>query len=59
MVGKYDTLADKVDVDRLAGELGNRVIMHKEYDNFDHFGFSVGLDMSWTQDVLDLLKQVE
>ena len=55
LVGKNDTLANKIDVDRLAKELGNKVIMHKEYDQFDHFGFSIGKDMSWTQDVLQLL----
>ena len=59
LVGKQDTLADKIDVDRLASELGDRVVMHKEYDNFDHFGFSTGKDMSWTNDVLTLLKQVD
>lgn len=59
LVGKYDTLADKTDVQKLADELGIRVTMHKEYDDFDHFGFSVGKDMSWTKDVLDLLKKVE
>lgn len=41
LVGKQDTLADKQDVDRLVNELGNRVMLHKEYDNFDHEGFSV------------------
>jgi hypothetical protein len=59
LVGKQDTLADKIDVDRLAAELGDQVIMHREYDNFDHFSFSFGKDMSWTQDVLELIKVAE
>lgn len=54
--GKQDHLANKQDVDRLAGELGSRVKMYKEYDNFDHFGFSVGKDMSWTGDVVELIQ---
>lgn len=58
LVGKQDPLANKVDVDRLASEMGSRITMHKEYDNFDHYGFAVGKDMSWTNDVLNLLKQV-
>lgn len=35
LVGKQDTLADKIDVDRLAAELTSldkTLIMHKEYD---------------------------
>lgn len=59
LVGKYDTLADKYDVDKLAAELDQRVVMHKEYDNFDHYGFSVGKDMSWTNDVVELIQSVD
>ena len=53
--GDKDTLSVKKDVDRLANVLGDRVVMMKEYTNFDHFGFQTGKDMSWTNDVLTVL----
>ena len=56
--GKDDRLADKIDVDRLYKELGDKVVLYKEYDQMDHNGFTVGRDMSWTRDVLALLEHL-
>jgi alpha-beta hydrolase superfamily lysophospholipase len=59
LVGKQDAYCDKADVDRLARELGHRVVMHKEYDNADHSVFSIGKDMSWTNDVVELIQSID
>lgn len=56
-VGKQDTFADEYDVMWLKRGLGKRVVEEKVYNNFDHFSFQIGKDMSYVQDVIDLLKQ--
>ena len=57
LVGKQDTLADEDDVNWLQKQLGDKVVFRKDYNDFDHFSFQVGKDMSYTQDVVDLLKK--
>ena len=52
LTAEHDSLSVKGDVDRLAEELGDRVRLYKQYSDFDHASFSVGKDMSWTNDVL-------
>jgi hypothetical protein len=37
--------------------LEKRVVMRKNIDEFDHFAFQVGKDMSYTKDVLKELSK--
>lgn len=57
-VGMQDQYADQTDVKWLHRQLGNRVKQVKTYNNFDHFSFQIGKDMSYTDDVVDLLKDI-
>lgn len=50
-------MSTKKDVDRLHDELGDRVVMYKEYNWFDHSCFALCRDMSWTKDVVGLLEK--
>ena len=53
--GKQDFISNEIDVGRTVDELGSRVVMRKEYDQFDHLCFLVCKDMSWIQDIQNLL----
>lgn len=47
--GKYDKLADPVDVQWLITQLGSNVIFHQEYE-FGHLSFAISKDMSYFTD---------
>ena len=56
LVGLQDTLADRADDRWLWNQLGGKIKCYKSYHSFDYFSFNVGKHMSYTSDVLDLLK---
>lgn len=56
-VGEQDDLADPTDVQWLYGKLDKRVKGYKVLSNFDHYSFSVGKDMSWTKDVVNIVSK--
>ena len=59
LAAKKDTFSVTTDVDRLYDELNTNgaMVTKKEYDNFGHFSFIAGNDMSWTSDVVCLLEK--
>jgi len=50
-------LADPTDVQWLYGKLGKRVHGYHVLNNFDHYSFSNGKDMSWTKHVVDIVNK--
>ena len=54
--GLQDMFANRIDVPWLKEKLGDRVIHYQTIDQFDHFSFQIGKNMTFTKDVVDLLK---
>jgi pimeloyl-ACP methyl ester carboxylesterase len=53
--GKLDRLSTPVDVKWLIEQLGDNIVYHKCYDNMAHMTFMMAEDMSWFNDVIELI----
>ena len=55
--GNQDALADPTNVAWLIDKLGTKVNEFVQIDQFDHQSFSIGRDMGYTANVLNLIKK--
>lgn len=55
--GLQDSMADPLDVKWLRDKLKGKINKYVEINQFDHQSFSIGINMSWTTKVLDLMTQ--
>ena len=54
--GSQDTVGDPEDVAFISAKLGDKVVYQKEY-YLNHYSFVLAKDMSWFEDVIDLIGQ--
>jgi hypothetical protein len=55
LVGKQDDLADPVDTNNEKARI-KTLAFYKEYDNMDHYSFSIGKNMGFVSDVISLIN---
>ena len=52
---RYDEVCVPEDIDRVASEVSNSLVTHNSYE-FGHMGFYIGRDMSFLDDIADILS---
>lgn len=56
-VGKEDILSTPIDAQWTKDQIGQAVIFYKELENHDHSSFNFGRDMSFMEDVMELVHK--
>jgi pimeloyl-ACP methyl ester carboxylesterase len=54
--GKLDRLSTQIDVEWLNNQLGNNIVFNKCYEKMAHMTFMIAEDMSWFNDVIELIE---
>ena len=58
IVCREDEFSTPIDAIKAMGEIGEAVISYREREQCDHCSFNTGADMSYIDDILDLVNNV-